>query len=154
LAVPCVHAQEWAREIHDEGNWLMAIAAGDEVAIKRVVSDAALASRGNVLFGVVALEDGGGNADVIWENGEFAQLIPTTVLDKILGVNAPQEIVEFTGGSNGVESPSYRGTIVRRYTRSLEGSSTPTSFTLIRLLSNPLELVEALSSAVQPVPGA
>jgi hypothetical protein len=126
----------------------MAIGVGDEVAMKRVLTDETLASRGNVLFGLCDVVDAA-NRDILWENGKYTAAIPATALDKIAGVAAPQSVVTFTDALDGVDSPSYQGTIVRRYTRQAAGAGAEVSFTLVRLLSNPEELVEVLSSAIQ-----
>jgi hypothetical protein len=123
----------------------MALTDLDQVALARVLADSTLAARGNVLFGIVI---GAAGASVLWENGELTLgLTPATILDKIVGVNADQRVVTFTDGTGGVNSPAYRGTIVRRYTRQLNGADTIVSFTLIRLLSNG-QLMEVPSSAV------
>ncbi len=127
----------------------MALANGDEVALARDLTGQSLSVRGKVLFGLVNASAG---TDVLWENGVLAQgIAAATMLDKIVGQNAPQSRVTFTDGSDGLGSPSYSGTIVRRYTRQLNGASTTASYTLVRLDNG--EYVEVPTTAIQVLEG-
>jgi hypothetical protein len=126
----------------------MALSDGDEVALIRDPTAQTLAARGNVLFGI--LVDAGSDS-VVFENGLEAS-VPGAQLDKIVGENAQQVAVTFTDATSGVNSPEYRATIVRKYTRQPAGTGDALSFTLIRLVSNG-QLLEVPSSAVTTLSG-
>jgi hypothetical protein len=132
----------------------MAIIAGDEIALKRVLVDPTLAVRGNVLFGLALIVDEDSLVTVIWENGvQPIDTIASDMLDKITGENAPQDVVTFLDATSGVNSPEFAGTIVRRYTRQTDGTGATPSFTLVRLLSNQRELVEIPTGSVSSLAG-
>jgi hypothetical protein len=123
----------------------MAIAAGDEVALKRVVGQATLGARGNVLFGIALTTD----VNVVWENGALTNAIPNGDLDQIVGVgNPPATIVTFNDGGNTDNiTNDYRCVVVRRYTRNPAGTGSPVSYTLMRSISTG-QLYEVPTSAV------
>ena len=106
----------------------MALATNDQVALTNNGSAAEpLSLRGNVLFGV--LISNAAPWDVLWENGEVASGVPSTVLDKIDSGAPPEGAVKYEFSDL---SPAYAGFIVRSYTRQPGGSGAATAYSLLR----------------------
>lgn len=130
----------------------MALTQGHEVAYIQPDALASYSERnGDFVFGVIIAVTSPTDIDVLWSNGTRTDGLPGGQLDRIVGqddTSLEGKVVRITGA----DSPEMSGIVIRSYTRDPDDVGSPTSYSLVQLLSTG-RLVEVLTSQLTAVTG-